>query len=337
MESRDASGAGIMFKRLVIDPLRPAMGYPLALGLTAVALLLRFVVPFPPGFPYLTFFPAVILTAVVAGMGPAMLCAVLSGLAAWYFFIPPYETFSLAGATPVALGFYVFVVAIDIALIHGLSLALRDGAKNEDRANDLARRRELLFQELQHRVSNNLQVVSALLRLEERRVDDDRARHALAQAGGRLALIGSIQRKLINSEGEPEAFAAFALDMCREAILAAGAEGVVVEVRPEAPGLHPDQAAPVSLVMLECVNNALEHAFDGGRPGRIDVSLTRDDDEITLRVADNGRGPPPGFDVAGSDSLGLSIALAMARQLGGRFSIEAENGAVCRLVFPVRV
>lgn len=325
-----------MFKRLVVNPLNPMIGYPLAIGLTALALVLRFVIPFPAGFPYLTFFPAVIGTAVLAGLGPAVLCAVLSGLASWYFFIPPVHTFSVDGATPVALGFYVFVVAIDIALIHGISMALRDVARSEARATDLAHRKELLFQELQHRISNNLQVVSALLRLEERRVADPAARHALTQAGSRLTLIGSIQRKLINTEGEPEAFAAFAEEMCSEAISAAGAETVHVTVAPDAPGLHPDQAAPVTLVMLECVNNALEHAFAPGQAGEIRVSLSRAGDTLTLQVCDNGQGPPDGFDVSQSESLGLSIAQAMARQLGGSFTIEGGNGAVCRLVFPVR-
>lgn len=77
----------------------------------------------PPGFPYLTFFPAVIATAFWCGRGPALAAAIASGLLAWYFFIAPQGSFGLSPGALVALGFYVFVVAVDIILIDFLRRA----------------------------------------------------------------------------------------------------------------------------------------------------------------------------------------------------------------------
>ena len=99
--------------------------------------------------------------------------------------------------------------------------------------------------------------------------------------------------------------------------------------------LHPDQATPVSLVLLECVNNALEHAFrEGG--GQVRVSMAREGLRHVLIVADDGQGLPEGFDVEASGTLGLKIVRTMAGQLGGGFSMTAQGGkgVACRLIFP---
>jgi two-component sensor histidine kinase len=99
--------------------------------------------------------------------------------------------------------------------------------------------------------------------------------------------------------------------------------------------LHPDQATPVSLVMLECANNALEHAFSPGQTGLVRVTLGRDGGRHLLTVSDDGRGLPAGFDAEAGKSLGLKIVRTMASQLNGDFSIVARSpGALCTLHFP---
>lgn len=101
---------------------RPGRGDLFAVSACVIAAALRmaFDSALPPGFPYLTFFPAVVVTTYLFGLRPGIVCAVLSGLVAWYCFIPPAHTFVLTWHIVVALGFYAFVVALDIALINGL-------------------------------------------------------------------------------------------------------------------------------------------------------------------------------------------------------------------------
>ena len=84
---------------------------------------------FPPGFPYLTFFPTVILSSFLFGRGPGALAGLVCGIIAWYFFIPPFHSFALGHGTRVALCFYAGVVIVDIALVHWMQFAnarLRD-------------------------------------------------------------------------------------------------------------------------------------------------------------------------------------------------------------------
>ena len=312
----------------------PLFGYGLAALAALAAFCLRLVLDswFPPGFPYLTFFPAVVITAYFAGARPAIFCAVLSLVGAGYFFAPAYSGWTFSVATGVALLFYVFVVAVDIFFIDGMRGAMRQLAAERERYARLAESRDLLYRELHHRVSNNLQVVGALLRLQGAGVLDGDARRALSEASGRIDVIARIQRELHNQAGDPAPFRDFAKALLDDASAAAGGR-IVLTLEGGGQPLHPDQATAVTLVMLESFNNALEHAFDNAE-GAVRVSLDQSGPQHVLLVSDNGKGPPAGFDVDTSSSLGLRIVRAMASQLGGRFEMARSDGwTVCRLTY----
>ncbi|MDZ4372653.1 MAG: histidine kinase dimerization/phosphoacceptor domain -containing protein [Phenylobacterium sp.] len=314
---------------------RPPFGYGLAICIWLTALGIRMALAdwFPPGFPYLTFFPAVVVVAYFAGLWPAILTAVLSGLSAWWFWIgAPGFDWSLA--TGMALAFYVFVIAVDIFFIVGMNSATDNLRREVARNAALAESRDLLLKEVQHRVSNNIQVVSALLRLEAGMSKDPAARRALSDASARTAMIANVQRSLLDADGAAAPFDDLARQLVLDALNAAGRTDVAVVVEEARHALTADEATPVVLILLECVNNALEHAFPG-RPGRIDVRLYEVDGERRLEVRDDGAGPPPAFDPGQSRSLGLRIVLGLTEQLRGRFSlVDGAPGALCRLTYP---
>lgn len=291
---------------------------------------------FPPGFPYVTFFPAVVVTAYFAGRGPAVFCATLSLIAAWTWFGPP-GAFTFGASTLIAVSFYVFVVAVDIFFIDGMRQALTRLEAERARSARLAEARDLLAHELHHRVSNNIQVVASLLRLQSDAVTDPQARRSLAEASQRVDVIGMIQRQIQALEGDAPPFRGLAEQLLRDAAEAAGAPVELVVEGGEAP-LDPRHATPVTLVMLECFNNALEHGFGGKGGGRIEVRLDQAGAEHRLTVADNGAGPPADFDLKRTRSLGLRITKAMAAQIDGRFEITRDGGrTVCTLVFPANL
>jgi two-component sensor histidine kinase len=316
-----------------------AARYGLAVVLTGAAVLLRFALGavFPPGFPYVTFFPAIVVAIYLGGLGPGVLCATLSGAAAWYFFIPPAFGFSFDFSVLVALAFYAFVAAVDIFFIDGMRRAVDQLEGERERYRELADSRDLLYRELHHRVSNNLQVAGALLRLQGHGITDADARHALVQAGDRIEVIAKIQRELHNRMGEPVPFRDFADVILSGAASVAGARVTLTLEGGEQP-LHADQATPVTLVMLESFNNALEHGFGETGSGSVRVRLDQSGDTHVLTVRDDGSGPPTGFDPAKSKSLGLRIVRAMAQQLNGKFEMAREDGwTVCRLSYAPRV
>lgn len=309
-------------------------GYALAVVAWLIAFGLRYGLPhwFPPGFPYLTFFPAVVLVAYYAGLRPAVLTATLSGLSAWWFWIGP-PGFDLGVATLVAIGFYAFVVAVDIFFIVGMDKASARLAREVERNAALAESRDILLREVQHRVSNNIQMVSALLKLEARSAVDQAARKALVEASARTGLVARIQRSLADADRQNTAFQDLARSIVDDALTAAARDDVVVSISGGDVVLSAEEATPVVLIMLECVNNALEHGFPD-RPGRITIDLCDDGAVRTLTIADDGVGVAEDTGVEPT-SLGLRIITALSRQLGGEWSLRPLSpGAIARLSWP---
>jgi two-component sensor histidine kinase len=128
--------------------------------------------------------------------------------------------------SPVALAFYFFVVGIDIWLIHAITRALEQLRAERNRSADLSRRTEIMFSELQHRVSNNLQTIASLLLLQESEIDDRKAQHALQEARNRITLLGKLHRRLHDPNLTSSSLDAFLEELSRDVIQASGVKGV---------------------------------------------------------------------------------------------------------------
>lgn len=311
------------------------LAYSSAVGISVVGWAVRLLVGdiMPTGYPFVSFFPAVIVTAFLFGAGPGSLAAVLCGIMAWYCFIPPDFTVKMSGGIAFAMMFYALVVTIDILLIDWMQRANRRLSIERERSRQLAERGEILFRELQHRVSNNLQMVGGLLALQMKGVADITARFALEEASRRLALIGRIHRQLYDPHGDQLDLAPFLTQLGADLIETSGKPGVICRVEAEADiRLSPDAAVPIALIVAEAVANAIEHGFAGRDAGLILVLAARDAEGILeLRVIDDGAGLPTGFDLGQSDSLGLKLAQMLARQLGGIFSLATDGRTTATL------
>lgn len=320
---------------------RPWHGYVLTALLCLGALLLRFSAEqiLPVGYPFVSFFPAVILASFLFGVRPGIFAALLCGLLSWYFFIPPRMTFTFNPGVAMAMAFYGIVVLVDILLIHFMQRANFNLAVERERSRTLAENRELLFHELQHRVSNNLQVVAAMLSLQRRHVDHDVARRALDDASGRLALVGKISRALYDPLGQGQDIKAFLTMLAGDVVEASGRTDIALQISvPDNLPLQPTVAVPLALIVAEAVSNAIEHGLPD-RAGTVAVRLDRSaEGAIALRIADDGLGMAPDFTEQAGSRLGLRIATALAGQLGGQFALEAgaTGGVTVRLDLPAQ-
>ncbi len=196
---------------------------------------------------------------------------------------------------------------------------------------DLRRRERALMgkdatiREIHHRVKNNLQTVAAMLRLQARRAPTEQAREALAEAELRVAAIAVVHDSLSGQDGEEVDFDEVAdrvVALVRD-LAPAFAHGVPLPriVRHGSWGSQPaDVATPLAMVASELLHNAVEHAAAAS----IDLCLEEDDAGLVLRVLDDGRGLPDGFDPADA-GLGLSIVQSLVTgDLRGTFAITAE-------------
>ncbi|MDB5647608.1 MAG: ATPase [Methylobacterium sp.] len=316
----------------------PWLGEGAALAASLIALGLRFALDevLPPGFPYLTFFPAVILTTFFFGLRPGITCATLSGLAAWYFFIPPAPGFVIDGPTALALAFYAFIVAVDIALIHLMHQAGERLRTERQVTADLYEQQRTMFQELQHRVANNMQFVAALLTLQKRKVGNDpkAALAALDEARVRLETISRIHRRLYDPSCIERPIGQTLRELCADLLDATGAQNIVCLVDTPPVRLDLTQLTTLSLLVVEVVTNALKHAFPAGTRGTITIQLERlETEQLTLTIADDGRGMPADFDPETTRSLGFRIAQGLAAQLGGPLAYSNAGGTVVCLTF----
>ncbi len=207
----------------------------------------------------------------------------------------------------------------------------------EREASELAAHRAVLFTEQQHRVSNNIQIVSALLALQKADVTDETARRALTEASNRLATIGRIQRRLHDPENAQGNFADFLLELVEDVVRASAPAGIKVAVDTPPLPLPTEKVIPAALVVADLVSNCLEHAFVGRTDGAIRVEARMEaGNRVELSVSDNGTGLPPGVDAAQVPSLGLRLVRLLTQQLGGDFTmVDTCTGAQARLCFNV--
>ena len=174
--------------------------------------------------------------------------------------------------------------------------------------------KDATIREIHHRVKNNLQTVAALLRLQARRVDTPDARTALEESVRRISSIALVHETLSLSLDERVDFDGI-LDRLLGMLSEVADAGSRVELRRTGSfGVVPATVAtPMVMVLTEVVQNAVEHAFAGGRSGSVTVSAQRRTRSLDVSVTDDGRGLPGGFSLDDSDRLGLQIVRTLVQ------------------------
>ncbi|WP_145137921.1 sensor histidine kinase [Pseudomonas duriflava] len=289
------------------------------------------------GFPYLTFFPAVILTTFFCGTRPGVVCAMLSGVASWYFFITPAYSLHLDGQGILAMVFYAFIVSVDIALIHFMHVASDRLREQQAVTEGLYQQQRTMFQELQHRVANNMQFVAALLKMQRRKVSEDPiATAALDEARERLEMLAQIHRHLYAPERANLPVSQHLQELCTGLLEATGAKNIVCKVSAPPITLDLTRLTTLSLLVVEVMTNAVKHAFTTDAHGTITVQLEMTTpDTYSLIITDDGKGVPASFAKVSSKSLGLTIIQSLSSQLGGRVEYHSGQGTTVRVQFPV--
>jgi two-component sensor histidine kinase len=183
--------------------------------------------------------------------------------------------------------------------------------------------KEALIQEINHRVSNSLQLVSSLLTLQARNEDPALAAH-FASAVGRVTAIGRVHRRLYQSDRVSTVeFKQFLEQLGEEmsASISADQYSHTLSVASDPADIRTDRATVLGLIVNELVTNALKYAYPGGA-GPIAVSFRVRDGRYELSVSDQGRGLPEGFDPLSSTGLGMRLVRSLVGQIGGELSFD---------------
>ena len=211
--------------------------------------------------------------------------------------------------------------------------------------------KDAAIREVHHRVKNNLQTISSLLRLQARRLEPGKGQEALREAERRVRSIALVHEILSREPGDEVPFDEIVGSLVRmaEDSVVSG-DHIVIRVIGDVGEVAADVATPLAVVLAELLQNAVEHAFpsaggdsvfiannDGEAVGHVELVLANDDDHLTLQVRDDGCGLPEGFDIGQTTSLGLSIVRDLVTsQLGGSIVMQSNGGTLVTIDLPVK-
>ena len=217
----------------------------------------------------------------------------------------------------------------------GALVLCRDVTELRRRERELISK-DVTIREIHHRVKNNLQTVAALLRLQARRLageGDDAARLALEEAQRRIGSIALVHETLSRTLDDGVAFDEVADRIAAMVVDARDPDHPVHVTREGTFGdLPPETATPMALVLVELLQNAVEHGLSE-RSGSVALRVERAADALVVVVADDGVGLPAGFDLVGNAGLGLQIVRTLVEgELGGELMVRAPGTGGCEVV-----
>ena len=212
-------------------------------------------------------------------------------------------------------------------------LERRTEAENQIRA--ALQEKEVLLKEIHHRVKNNMQVMSSLLRLQSSYTDNAYTIDILRESQHRVRSMALVHERLYQSEdlaGIP--IIGYVKDLARQLSESYRTNNhqITIDVQVDDLTLDLDTAIPCGLILNELISNAFKHAFQDRSFGTIQIELRGEENRLTtLAVRDDGVGIPDNFDLAHTKSLGLQLVVSLSKQLGGTVKYYHEDGTTVRL------
>ena len=197
--------------------------------------------------------------------------------------------------------------------------------------------KDLLLHEVNHRVKNSLQLVTALLSLQAAQAHEPVLRASLIEARGRVSVVASMHQRLYStSQHDRVDLVGYLRELATENAAAHGSGIELVFESDDELVLPLTNAVPLALVVSELLTNAFKYAFPAGGGGTVRVGVHVVDDQVCLTVTDDGVGLPADFSLVRAGSLGMKIVRSLTRQVGGKVEIEdAAPGARFRVCAPV--
>gem|GEM_PF-1257361 len=214
---------------------------------------------------------------------------------------------------------------------------LEERSKTEQKITKSLKEKEILLQEVHHRVKNNLQIMSSLMKLQSKFISDPKILEIFKESENRIKSMAIVHSKLYNRKDyEKIDFGDYVKSLSDNFHTTYGMKlkniSIVNDI--DKIELNIDTAIPCGLIINELVSNAIKYAFPDNIPGEIFISM-KEDDEIsyTLIVRDNGVGMPAGIDIKKSQSLGLQLVTLLTGQLTGTVKINIANGTEFKINF----
>ncbi|HQV52240.1 MAG: PAS domain S-box protein [Flavobacteriales bacterium] len=196
--------------------------------------------------------------------------------------------------------------------------------------------KEVLLQEVHHRVKNNLQIISSILSLQSAHVgNDERILELLRDSRDRIRSMSFIHESLYQTKDFSSIDLANYIDgLSSNLMMSYSLNGkIALHKDLKSTNLVLDQAIPCGLILNELISNALKHAFPDEREGEVRIKLENTEEQVRITISDNGIGVKQGFDAELDGNLGLELVHTLAEQLDGKIQLVIGEGVTYLLTF----
>lgn len=216
--------------------------------------------------------------------------------------------------------------------LHLQQIALED--KNRKLESAL-QEREVLLKEVHHRVKNNLQIVSSLLRLQSKTKEGRVAASVLKESINRITTMSIIHENLYKNNSldtiDLQTYINNLVLFLKDSLLIG--KNIAIHSEIDNIGVGLDKMVPCGLIINELLTNAAKYAFKKGQKGKIAISFSAENNIYVLTVKDNGKGLPNDINPATSNSLGLNLIIGLAAQINGKAEFINNNGLTVNVRF----
>jgi len=207
----------------------------------------------------------------------------------------------------------------------------------EEKIKASLREKEALLKEIHHRVKNNLQVISSLLKLQFGYMKDKRDAEILKECQHRIKSMALVHENLYQSKDLANVnLSEYVKHLVNTLFYSYGVDTSQIKLKMEIEDVMfgIETAIPCGLIINELVSNALKHAFPEGKKGEIEIAMhLTDREEIELIISDNGIGIPLDFDLRNAQSLGLKLVNLLIEQIGGKLELDRSKGTKFKIRF----
>ncbi|MEO8512414.1 MAG: PAS domain S-box protein [Ignavibacteria bacterium] len=219
----------------------------------------------------------------------------------------------------------------------GILIDVTERKLTEQKISRSLKEKELLLKEIHHRVKNNLQVVSSLLKLQSGYVKDENSLDILIDSQNRVRSMALVHQKLYQSKDFTEIdFSEYMQQLSQHLfnVFKSKSHDLEILINSADVSLSIDLAIPCGLILNELISNSLKYAFPEGRKGKINVALNCSNDrEYEIIISDDGIGFPKEIDYKQTKSLGLQLVNTLVGQIDGTIVMENHVGTTFRIKF----
>lgn len=223
----------------------------------------------------------------------------------------------------------------------GIIEDISEHKRAEEKIKASLKEKEVLLQEVHHRVKNNMQIISSLFNLQSRRIKDKKAYEIFKSSQNRVRSMALIHERLYQSKDFARIDCTeYVQVLTRHLFSSYGINPNVIKLNINIKDVLMDinTAIPCGLIINELVSNSLKHGFPGGKKGEIKIAMhPLNENEIELIVSDNGIGLPEEVDFRDTESLGLHLVTILAEdQLHGEIKLDRTRGTSFHIRFRVK-